>query len=117
MANKISWIELPSTDPAKTQKFYHDVFGWKITEKGNDQYAEFYDSDTTGGGIYKVDTMPVQGGIVVTMQVDSIADTIAKIGQHGGTPVSEKQQIPDGGHIIQFDDPSGNKLGLYEPKK
>ena len=117
MANQITWLELPATDPATTQKFYHDVFGWKVTQQGNDQYAEFYDTELTGGGIYKVDTMPVQGGIVAYIQVASIADTIAKIGQHGGAPAGEKQQIPDGGHIIQFDDPAGNKLGLYEPKK
>jgi len=117
MANQITWIELPSTDPAATQKFYHDVFGWKTANESNDHYAEFLDTDRTGGGIYKVDKMPIQGGIVPYVQVEDIEKMIAEVAEHGGTPVTEKQQIPDGGHIIHFNDPAGNKVGLYEPKK
>jgi catechol 2,3-dioxygenase-like lactoylglutathione lyase family enzyme len=40
-------IEIPTTDPSKSSKFYSSIFGWKVNES-NPDYFEFSTPDDDG---------------------------------------------------------------------
>ena len=53
MANPVMWFEVMGKDSAGLQKFYRDVFGWKLTppvkEMGNYSMLERPDTGIGGG--------------------------------------------------------------------
>src|SRR2546430_12402920 len=53
MANPVKWFEVMGKDSAGLQKFYRDVFGWKMTppvkEMGNYSMLERPDTGIGGG--------------------------------------------------------------------
>jgi uncharacterized protein len=110
---KICYIEIPTTDIARSADFYKKVFGWKIRQRGNGSTA--FD-DTTGqvSGTWVLGRSPVsQPGLLVYVMVDSVAATIEVVLANGGKIV---QPIgADAPEITaRFLDPAGNVIGLYQ---
>lgn len=110
---KICYIEIPSTDVARSADFYKHVFGWKIRKRGDGHLA--FD-DTTGqvSGSWVLNRPPAsQPGLLVYIMVDSVAATIDSIVANGGEIV---QPIgADAPEITaRFRDPAGNVIGLYQ---
>jgi uncharacterized protein len=114
---KICYIEIPTTDIARSADFYKRVFGWGIRKRGDGSTA--FD-DTTGevSGSWVLGRAPAGApGLLVYIMVDSVAATIEVVVANGGVIV---QPIGvDAPEITaRFRDPSGNVIGLYqEPAK
>ena len=114
---KICYIEMPSTDIARSAEFYKSVFGWNVRTRGNGSTA--FD-DTTGqvSGSWVLKRPPSQQpGLLVYVMVDSVAAAIELIKANGGEIV---QPIgADAPEIAaRFRDPGGNIIGLnQEPAK
>jgi uncharacterized protein len=114
---KICYIEIPTTDIARSADFYNRVFGWGIRKRGDGSTA--FD-DTTGevSGSWVLGRAPAGApGLLVYIMVDSVAATIEVVVANGGVVV---QPIGvDAPEITaRFRDPSGNVIGLYqEPAK
>jgi predicted enzyme related to lactoylglutathione lyase len=110
---KICYIEMPSTDIARSADFYQQVFGWKIRTRGDGSTA-FDDGVGEVSGAW-VKGRPPQGdpGLMVYVMVDSVAATIEKIVAHGGQIVqpvgADAPEI-----TARFRDPAGNVIGLYQ---
>jgi predicted enzyme related to lactoylglutathione lyase len=51
---------------------------------------------------------------VITIDVESIDDTLRQIEAQGGSTVAPKQAIPGMGAFAYFKDSEGNTLGLWE---
>jgi hypothetical protein len=110
---KICYIEIPSTDIARSADFYSRVFGWRIRQRGDGQSA--FD-DTTGevSGTWVLRRPPsAQPGLLIYIMVDSVAATLDAIVANGGEIV---QPIgADAPEITaRFRDPGGNVIGLYQ---
>jgi len=110
---KICYLEIPSTDVARSAEFYSRVFGWRVRQRGNGQSA--FD-DTTGqvSGRWVLGRPPSsQPGVLVYIMVDSAAATVDAIVANGGEVV---QPIgADAPEITaRFRDPAGNVIGLYQ---
>ena len=110
---KICYVELPSTDIARSADFYKRVFGWTIRKRGDGSTA--FD-DTTGevSGTWVLGRLPaVKPGLLFYIMVDSVAATLDVIVANGGEIV---QPIgADAPEITaRFRDPGGNVIGLYE---
>jgi|SRR6266853_3853937 len=110
---KICYIEIPTSDIARSAEFYRRVFGWNIRKRGDGSTA--FD-DTTGqvSGSWVVGRPPAsQPGLLIYVMVDSVAATIDAITANGGEIV---QPIgADAPEITaRFRDPGGNVLGLYQ---
>jgi hypothetical protein len=110
---KICYIEIPTTDTARSADFYRDVFGWNIRKRGDGAIA--FD-DTTGqvSGSFVLGRPPVsQPGLLVYVMVDNAAATVDKIMASGGKIVQ-----PIGGDspeiTARFLDPAGNVFGIYQ---
>jgi predicted enzyme related to lactoylglutathione lyase len=110
---KICYIEMPSTDIARSSDFYKRVFGWNIRKRG-DGSASF--DDTTGevSGTWVLGRPPAATpGILFYVMVDSVVATLDAIVAGGGEIV---QPIgADAPEITaRFRDPAGNVIGLYQ---
>jgi len=110
---KICYVEIPTTDVARSADFYKRVFGWGTRQRG-DGHTAF--DDTTGqvSGTWVLGRSPTTGpGLLVYIMVDSVAGTIDLILANGGKIV---QPIGvDAPEITsRFLDPSGNVFGLYQ---
>lgn len=110
---KICYIEIPSTEVARSADFYARVFGWKVRKRG-DGHSAF--DDTTGqvSGTWVQGRPPSsQPGLLVYVMVDSVAGTLEAIVANGGEIV---QPIgADAPEITaRFRDPAGNVIGLYQ---
>lgn len=110
---KICYIEIPTSDVARSAEFYKLVFGWNVRRRDNGSTA--FD-DTTGqvSGSWVLERPPSQTpGLLIYVMVDSVAATIELIKANGCEIV---QPIgADAPEITaRFRDPGGNVVGLYQ---
>jgi len=110
---KICYIEIPSTDVARSADFYKRVFGWQTRQRGDGSVA-FDDGVGEVSGTWVLGLPPsTTPGLLVSIMVDSVAATLETIVASGGEIVQ-----PIGAHApeitARFRDPGGNVLGLYQ---
>jgi predicted enzyme related to lactoylglutathione lyase len=110
---KICYLEIPSTDIARSADFYKRVFGWNIRQRG-DGHTAF--DDTTGevSGSWVLGRPPAaKPGLLFYVMVDDVAAILDLIVASGGKIV---QPIgADAPEITaRFTDPAGNVIGLYQ---
>jgi predicted enzyme related to lactoylglutathione lyase len=111
---KICYIEMPTTDIARSADFYKRVFGWIIRKRGDGSIA-FDDTAGEVSGTWVLGRPPAaKPGLLFYIMVDSVAATIDAVVAHGGEIV---QPIgADAPEITaRFRDPAGNVIGLYQP--
>jgi uncharacterized protein len=110
---KICYLEIPSTDVARSADFYKRVFGWNIRQRG-DGHTAF--DDTTGevSGSWVLGRPPAtKPGLLFYVMVDDVTAILDIIIASGGKIV---QPIgADAPEITaRFTDPTGNVIGLYQ---
>jgi predicted enzyme related to lactoylglutathione lyase len=110
---KICYIEIPTTDVARSADFYRKVFGWNVRKRGDGALA-FDDSVGEVSGTWISGRPPAsQPGLLLYVMVDSVAKTLEAVISGGGEIV---QPIgADAPEITaRFRDPGGNVIGLYQ---
>ena len=114
---KICYVEIPTTDMARSVKFYQTVFHWETRKRGDGATA-FDDTIGEVSGSWVTNRPPsTKPGLLLYVMVDDASKTVDSIVANGGRIV---QQIGvDAPEITaRFADPDGNVLGLYqEPKQ
>jgi len=106
-------IEFSAKDREAAGKFYADIFGWKIQQMPEMNYATFEAEGGPGGGFNPLSDENPAGTVTVYIETDDIDATFAKITAKGGKVVQPKMEIPGYGWSGVFSDPTGNKVGLY----
>ena len=114
MANgKICYLEIPTTDIARSADIYQRVFGWNVRQRGNGSTA-FDDAVGEVSGSWVLGRPPSsQAGILVYIMVDSVAATLEAVVANGGEiaqPIGADAPEITG----RFSDPAGNVIGLYQ---
>src|ERR1700694_2727509 len=110
---KICYIEIPSTDVARSAEFFRRVCGWHVRQRG-DALSAFDDTAGEVSGTWVLGRPPSsQPGLLVYVMVDNVAATVDAIVANGGEIV---QPIgADAPEITaRFRDPGGNVIGLYQ---
>jgi uncharacterized protein len=110
---KVCYIEMPAAEVGRSAKFYQEVFGWRIRQRG-DGHTAF--DDTTGevSGAWVLGRPPAATpGLLIYIMVDSVAATVDAVVAHGGEIVqplgADAPEI-----TARFRDPGGNVIGLYQ---
>jgi uncharacterized protein len=110
---KVCYIEMPATDIQWSARFYQEVFGWRLRQRG-DGHTAF--DDTTGevSGTWVSGRPPAATpGLMLYIMVDNIRTTIAAITDHGCEIVQPLgADAPE--LTARFRDPGGNVIGLYQ---
>ncbi|MCH7472012.1 VOC family protein [bacterium] len=110
-ANQICHIEIVTQNQEASQKFYGDLFGWKMNSHGG-EYTLFNPPSGVSGG-FTAPGSSLQSGTCIYIQVDDIEAKLKEIEEAGGEIVNPKTQISeDVGYFGMFKDPQGNLIGL-----
>jgi predicted enzyme related to lactoylglutathione lyase len=110
---KICYIEMPTTNIARSADFYKKVFGWNVRKRGDGSTA-FDDTVGQVSGTWIVGRPPsATPGLLFYIMVDSVAATVDAVVANGCEIV---QPIgADAPEITaRFRDPGGNVIGLYQ---
>jgi predicted enzyme related to lactoylglutathione lyase len=122
--DKVVHFEIPTDDVVRAREFYGAVFGWGLQpmeEMGYTMVTTAPVDDKThtpaepgainGGMMARSDATPHP---VITIQVDSIDDSMKQVQDKGGSVVKPKADMGGMGWFAYFKDSEGNILGLWE---
>ncbi|MBI4312394.1 MAG: SRPBCC domain-containing protein [Chloroflexi bacterium] len=116
MSNPVTWFEIIGKDAVRLQKFYGDVFGWKLSppmpEMGN---YSLLDNEGKGiaGGIG-------EGGngdssrVTIYIEVEDPQASLDRVTRAGGTMLMPVTKVTEGVTIAMFADPEGHVIGLLK---
>jgi len=110
---KICYVELPTTNVARSAAFYESALGWKIRKRGDGRTAFDDGVGEVSGAFVKGRPPMADVGILVYVMVDSVADTIEKVTAAGGE-ITQPLGADAPEITARFRDPGGNILGLYQ---
>jgi predicted enzyme related to lactoylglutathione lyase len=115
MANPVTWFEIIGQDSEGLQKFYRDVFKWKlaapIKEMGNYSMLEGHEPGIGGG---------IGGGgddgarITIYIEVDDPQKYMDRAVSSGATVMMPVETITPTTTIGIFRDPAGNMTGIMK---
>lgn len=108
MADKIDYIEFPSTNRAASSAFFETAFGW-----GRTSYGPHYDGLENAGIDGGVDQ--AEGRVAATMAIvrtDDLDDAEKRVVAAGGVITREQFDFP-GGRRFHFREPGGNELAVW----
>jgi hypothetical protein len=109
----VDYIELAVTDMSQAKAFYEAAFGWKTTDYGPD-YVGFADGargEREAGG-FRLANEVTPGGPLIILYSENLEASAAAVRAAGGTITKEIFEFP-GGRRFEFDDPCGNRLGVW----
>jgi uncharacterized protein len=115
MANPVTWVEIVGKDSAGLQRFYREVFGWKLTppvkEMGNYSMLQDHKPGIAGGIGGSEDDNPRVSVYIETADPESLAQKAERAGARMVMPVT---QITPTTTIAMLVDPAGNTFGLLK---
>ena len=110
---KVCYVEIPTDDIAKSTAFYQTLFGWKTRKRGDGATA-FDDATGYVSGAWVTGRLAVSAaGLLVYVNVDSVAATLESVAAAGGTIV-QPLGVDAPEITARILDPFGNVLGLYQ---
>jgi predicted enzyme related to lactoylglutathione lyase len=113
MTHPICHFEIPVDELERAKKFYQDIFGWQITDTGQQEYHLIQTGEgELGGGMMKR-VVPEQHPVLYAL-VESVDEYSKKIQQAGGTIVVPKMAVPTMGYFAQALDTEGNVFAIWE---
>jgi predicted enzyme related to lactoylglutathione lyase len=115
MANPVVHFEVLGTDGAKLQRFYGDLFGWKVNTDNPMSYGmvDTGVEGAIGGGVGGVpEGQP--GMVTFYVQVDDLEASLKRAEQLGGRTVNPPMEVPGGPVLAHFADPEGHVIGLVK---
>ena len=117
MGKPVAFFEVTSANHDRAQKFYAELFDWKV------------DADPAMGGYALVDTGAGEGaigggigpaessaeaGVKIYVRVDNLDEYLDRVEKLGGRRLVPPTDLPgDYGRFAIFADPDGNQVGLW----
>jgi uncharacterized protein len=121
---KIVHFEIPADDEARARDFYRGIFGWQLQEMEQMDYTIVMTTPVDEQTQLPTEPGAINGGLmkrssdtpspVLTVDVESIDDSLKQIEAGGGTTVKPRTELPGMGAFAYFKDTEGNVMGLWE---
>ena len=117
IANKPSWVDLSSADPAASRDFYAKLFGWQVEVDPDPQYggyalARIGGSDAAGIGPKMDPNGPTAWNLYIgTEDVEALAQ---RVRDAGGNVVMAPLDVGDQGRMAVFQDPTGAFISAWQ---
>jgi uncharacterized protein len=128
--NRVVHFEIHAKDLDGAQRFYGNIFGWKITDlgpqMGNYRMVSTGENEAgarwpgiNGGITPRMGPPPSDGepvnAFVCTISVDDVDSYIRKVKEAGGSIALDKMQVPGVGWLVYAKDLEGNIFGMLQP--
>ena len=126
--DKVVHFEITYDDHERAKDFYRSVFEWDLSDVPMGGEMVYTTATTVPIDDKMMPTEPgaINGGFtskgaetpgpVITIQVDSIDDSLKKVEAGGGSVVTPRTPIPNMGAFAYFKDSEGNVMGLFETR-
>ncbi|MBW4094026.1 MAG: VOC family protein [Acidobacteria bacterium] len=112
------WIDLMTSDTAKSQQFYGAIFGWTFETGDVDKYGGYIMALKNGqpvAGIMKNEPDSKLPDIWTTyLRVEDINATAEAAAAQGGQVLVPPMEVPEQGHMSLVLDASGATVGLWQ---
>jgi predicted enzyme related to lactoylglutathione lyase len=115
-SHPVVWFEVLGKDGAKLQRFYGELFGWKIDAANPMKYGMVDTGTKTGipGGV--ATAFSERSWATFYVHADDVDGALARAQKLGAKVVTAPMDIPDGPRIAIFEDPEGHVVGLVKDK-
>ncbi len=108
MADRLDYIEFPSTDREKTNGFFRAAFGWGMISYGPD-----YDAIEGAGIDGGIDQSAARvAATMAVVRTDDLDAAEARVIAAGGSITQPQFDFP-GGRRFHLREPGGNELAVY----
>ena len=117
MSNRITWLEMATTDTPSSATFYGELFGWPFETDPQMGYTmTAFDQGETGMGFSSVNEEQgvTPGSVLVYVDVADVDATIARAKELGAPILLDKMEIPTVGWMAIFGDLGGNRIGVMQ---
>ncbi|MBA2281308.1 MAG: VOC family protein [Acidimicrobiia bacterium] len=112
------WVELYSSDTAKSRAFYGELFGW-TSEEPNEALGGYLNFQRDGERIGGCMGNDGQSGMPDVWSVYLATDDIDKVAEgvttNGGSVIAPPMAVADLGSMAVFSDPGGAVVGAWQP--
>ena len=114
---KFVWHEHVSSDPARAQEFYSQLFGWgtEAFASGEGDYTMISSGGQTHGGYGKAMEGAPPTHWLSHVRVESLDETVEKAKRAGGALAAGPFDMGEVGRIGIIKDPQGAFVSAYEP--
>jgi predicted enzyme related to lactoylglutathione lyase len=112
------WIDLFTSDPAKSRAFYGELLGWTSSEPNEEfgGYFNFSKGESLVAGAMKNDgSAGVPDLWNVYLAVENAEATVARATAHGGGVIVPAMAVGDMGSMAVVTDAGGAAIGLWQP--
>ncbi len=116
MPNPVVHFEVVSPDKEAAQKFYSELFDWKLDTNNPDNYGMVDDEGHGIAGGIGGTPEGAPGHATFYVQVKNLQEALDKAESLGGKTVMPPMEIPDMVKMALFSDPDGNVIGLVEER-
>lgn len=110
MATKVIHVEVTGKDGPALQKFYSDVFGWKLDTNNPGGYGLIRDGEMTAGIGASQNGDP--GLVTFYVSADDPEGTLRRVEELGGKVIMPLTEVAPETTIALFADPEGHIVGL-----
>ena len=114
-----SWVDMGSTDLAKSRAFYAALFGWNCPE-GPPEAGGYSVCDVGGktvAGLGPQMNPAAPPSWMTYVNVDDLDATVAKVAPAGGSVLAEPMTVMDAGRMAIVADPVGAVIGMWQPNQ
>ena len=112
------WVDLMSSDTARSRTFYSALLGWEFTEP-NIEFGGYANASLEGhvvaGLMAKEAGVPFPDCWSTYVSTADAAATIAKVADAGGTVRFGPDDVADLGRLGMLLDPAGAAIGVWQP--
>jgi len=114
MGKPVVHFEVVGKDGKRLQKFYADLFDWKVDTNNPMQYG-MVDTGAKGinGGIAAAQ-QGSPGGVTFYVEVEDLGEYLRTAERLGGKTLMPPSEVPGGPALAIFADPEGNRIGLVK---
>ncbi|HEV7397117.1 MAG TPA: VOC family protein [Pyrinomonadaceae bacterium] len=116
MGNPVMHWQILTSQPDTLEKFYSQLFGWKISSDNSLGYktVDTQSEAGIGGGIWPIAPNEGQSMVQLFVRVDNVANSLKTAESLGAKVVIPLQKLPDGDEMAVLTDPDGIPFALFK---
>jgi uncharacterized protein len=115
-----AWVDLTTSDPEGSRRFYEELFGWQF-QAGPAETGNYITCLVRGHMVAGLAGDPAPAGTPAAwttyLASGDLDDTVSRITAAGGRLTTEPTDVPDQGRMAVAVDPTGAVFGLWQAGK
>jgi len=112
------WVDLMSSDPARAEAFYGELFGWTAEHMDEEKYGGYVllskDGKMVGGLMRNDGSSGAPDAWSVYLNSDDAQATTDKAAANGGQVLVPVMEVPDQGSMSVISDAGGAAVGVWQ---